>query len=462
MAIDWREKFVATAIHFVVTLVLAACAAALIFLVWFPHPFETMIGGTELFLLVVGCDLALGPLISLVIYNSRKSRRELIIDYSIVGVVQIAALVYGVYIVAGTRPVYVAFSKDRLEVVTARDITDGELAAARDPAYADLPLDGPRLVAIEVPRGRPAATRCSSRWRATRNTCGRSSTHRTRPSWRRSAGAPSPLEALGSEAPRSRSRCSMPRCVKLTIPAERLRWLPVHHREGFWTALIDIDTANRWPTSTRSVVSVRVRTDGRYCASVRIARQPEPQGPRGEHHDADDVDGDDGADAQDSLPAHAGAPGRGRRRVPDRRGTFRSRFVHVRGCWANPAVESTRRRRQAEQPGCPSGVSSVWRPWACCGLFAGHATGDTRDERVPGPLAAVMKDDAQRGGVGNQPEIALEQHAVEAVLGAHHSESLMRASMMSWWPMPGPTRSATRPWSTSPGWRRCRSRGPSE
>ena len=75
--IVWREKFVATGIHFLVTLGFAACAAALIFLVWYPDPFETMIGGTELFLLVVGCDLALGPLISLVIYNSRKSRRAL-------------------------------------------------------------------------------------------------------------------------------------------------------------------------------------------------------------------------------------------------------------------------------------------------------------------------------------------------------------------------------------------------
>jgi len=48
--IVWREKFVATGIHFLVTLTLAAVAAALIFVVWFPDPFETMIGGTELFL----------------------------------------------------------------------------------------------------------------------------------------------------------------------------------------------------------------------------------------------------------------------------------------------------------------------------------------------------------------------------------------------------------------------------
>jgi hypothetical protein len=26
------------------------------------------------------------------------------------------------------------------------------------------------------------------------------------------------------------------------VPPERLRWLPVHHRKGFWTALIDDQT----------------------------------------------------------------------------------------------------------------------------------------------------------------------------------------------------------------------------
>src|SRR4051794_15319474 len=147
--IIWREKVLAFAIHFLATAALGACAAALIFLAWFPHPFATMIGGTELFMLVVGCDLALGPLISLVIYNSRKSRRELLVDYTVVGIIQLAALGYGVYVVAGTRPVYVAFSADRLEVVTARDISDTELAAA-PPEYRALSLTGPRYVAVQV------------------------------------------------------------------------------------------------------------------------------------------------------------------------------------------------------------------------------------------------------------------------------------------------------------------------
>ena len=28
---------------------------------------------------------------------------------------------------------------------------------------------------------------------------------------------------------------------EVKIPAERVRWLPVRHRQGFWTALIDIE-----------------------------------------------------------------------------------------------------------------------------------------------------------------------------------------------------------------------------
>jgi hypothetical protein len=237
--IVWREKLVATGIHFLVTLFLAAIAAALIFLVWFPDPMQTMIGGTKLFLLVVGCDLALGPLISLVIYNSRKSRRELVIDYSIVGAVQIAALVYGVFILAGTRPVYVAFNHDRLEVVTARDIEEQELAAAKDALYRTLPITGPRLVAIEVPQAEQNDALSESL---------KGNEEHVRPRFyvpyesrlKQILERAKPLADLEQRHPESKSLVEAAVADVATPPA-RLRWLPVRHRKGFWTALIDAD-----------------------------------------------------------------------------------------------------------------------------------------------------------------------------------------------------------------------------
>jgi len=237
--IVWREKFIATAIHFLVTLTLAACAAALIFLVWFPRPFATMIGGTELFLLVVGCDLALGPLISLVVYNSRKSRRKLIFDYTIVGIVQISALVYGILVLDSARPVYVAFNTDRLEVVTAVEISDRELAAARAPEYASLPITGPKLVGVKVP--------VTERNDALLESVSGNHEH-FRPKFfvtyesmlERIRAKAKTIEALEKHKPEARPLIDAA-MRDAGIPAERIRWLPVHHLKGFWTVLIDID-----------------------------------------------------------------------------------------------------------------------------------------------------------------------------------------------------------------------------
>ena len=237
--INWREKFIAFAIHFAATAALGALAAALIFFVWFPSPLATMIGGTELFLLVVGCDLALGPLLSLVVYNSRKSRFKLVFDYTVIGITQIAAMVYGVYIVAGTRPVYIAFNADRLEVVTARDIKDEELAAARDPAYARLPLDGPRFVSIRI----PDADRQDAMFQAIQG-----HEEHQRPKFYALYGAElaqirrhaKPVSELAEKFPAEKPRIDAA-MREIDIPHDRVRWLPVRHREGFWTAIIDTE-----------------------------------------------------------------------------------------------------------------------------------------------------------------------------------------------------------------------------
>lgn len=238
--INWRERFVAFSIHFVATLGIAAIAAALIFLLWFPHPYETMVGGTELFMLVVGCDLVLGPLISLVIYNTQKPRSKLILDYTIVGVLQVAAMAYGVFIVAGTRPVYVAFNRDRLEVVTARDIDDSELALARDARFATLPWNGPRLVYIKVPREDQQDALLQS-------VAGREEHQRPKFFAPYEEGLADirkrarPVSRIVAKFPDTRPQFDAA-LAEVRIPPERIGALPVRHRNGFWTALIDTET----------------------------------------------------------------------------------------------------------------------------------------------------------------------------------------------------------------------------
>lgn len=233
--IVWREKFRALSLHFLVTLAVAAVAAAVIFFVWYPNPFQTMMGGTKFFLLISVCDLVLGPLISLVIYNSKKSRRELITDYSIVGVVQLAALAYGVLSIADARPVYVAFVGDRFEVVIASDLTDENLQAGKDP-YRTRPQWGPKLIATQMPtdieerndllfsalKGKDIQTQ--PRYYVPYETAKEQIKRRAQR-----------METLYKRHPEARQ---LVEDAELAVPESELRWLPILGKE-FWTVLLD-------------------------------------------------------------------------------------------------------------------------------------------------------------------------------------------------------------------------------
>jgi hypothetical protein len=239
--IAWREKARAFAIHFLVTLVFTASAAALVFLIWFPDPFQEMLGGTRLFKILVMCDLGLGPLTSFIIYNSKKSRRELLFDYTVVGTVQLAAFIYGLYAVANIRPVYIAFVVDRLEVISAGEIDDADLAQGAEP-YRKRPTWRPQLVGIKEPQD-PKEREKVLFSALDGKDYGVLPTYyvpyeQNLPQIRQRSLPISELEKRHPEAKPLVSNA----VAQLQTPAEKLVWLPVKHRRGFWTALLDPET----------------------------------------------------------------------------------------------------------------------------------------------------------------------------------------------------------------------------
>lgn len=239
--IVWRDRFLAFSVHFIVTLLLAGAAAALIFLVWYPEPFGSMLGGLKLFTLVVGCDLALGPLISLVIFDRTKSRRTLLLDYAVVGTVQLAALVYGVMTVANARPVYVAFVKDRLEVISAADIDDADLKAGAAP-FRSRPKWGPELIGTKEPEDPHAR---SELLLSALNGKDMSALPRYYVPYESSIDdirkRAQPVAELEKRHPAAQPLVTSA-ASDLGIPKDRLLWLPVKHARGFWTVLLDAGT----------------------------------------------------------------------------------------------------------------------------------------------------------------------------------------------------------------------------
>ena len=143
----WKARLNAAGIHLGISLVLAAMAALLVFLVWYPYPYSKISGGYSLFLLVVAVDVIMGPLLTLTIFNLAKPRKELRRDLAVIAALQLLALAYGMWTVAMARPVHLVYEIDRFRVVHAIDVEQHLLRLA-PPELQQLPLTGPTLLSV--------------------------------------------------------------------------------------------------------------------------------------------------------------------------------------------------------------------------------------------------------------------------------------------------------------------------
>lgn len=143
----WRDRLRASGIHLGLSLLIALLAALLVFELWYPYPYREISGGRELFFIVVAVDVLIGPLITLAVFNRAKPKTELRRDLVIVGLIQLAALGYGLWTVCMARPVHLVFEYDRFRVVHAVDIPP-ELMGKVPPGIDAFPLMGPTLLAL--------------------------------------------------------------------------------------------------------------------------------------------------------------------------------------------------------------------------------------------------------------------------------------------------------------------------
>lgn len=116
--------------HLLVSAAVAALSAGLVFGFWYPAPFRSLLEVGAIFLLVLTVDVVCGPLLTLILCTPSKSVRERLLDFVIIGAIQLTALGYGLHSVWVARPVVMAFESDRIIVVTANEIDAEQLGNA--------------------------------------------------------------------------------------------------------------------------------------------------------------------------------------------------------------------------------------------------------------------------------------------------------------------------------------------
>ena len=223
--------------HLGLSVLVAATVSLLVFRLWYPVPYASIAGGYSLFALAVGVDLVLGPLLTFVAASPGKSRRELTMDLSLIVIVQLAALAYGVHTMAQARPVHLSFEVDRFRVVTAADIEADALAEAPE-ALRQLPWTGPTTIAALKPTDPKEQLRAIDLGLAGFDL---SMVPRYWAGYAQNAAlvwrAARPAALLATHDP-TQAPLLAERAASAGVPVDALRFLPVMSRQASWVALL--------------------------------------------------------------------------------------------------------------------------------------------------------------------------------------------------------------------------------
>jgi hypothetical protein len=143
------SRWKAAGIHVSISALIGLVSASLIFLLWYPRPYSHAAGADQLVLLLLGMDVMLGPLLTLIVFRSGKWGMRF--DLTVIAIAQACAFLYGTSVVVRARPAFIVANVDRFSLVTANDIDAADYAEATRAEFRSPPWTGPRIVGAALP-----------------------------------------------------------------------------------------------------------------------------------------------------------------------------------------------------------------------------------------------------------------------------------------------------------------------
>lgn len=117
------NRFGAFAVHLGISLIIFIILGYLILFHWYPDFFFASDGGWQGIRIVAFVDLVLGPVLTLVVFNRSKPKKELRRDLTIVATIQAVCLTAGVWVVHSERPIAMVFADGSFQSMTTDDYT---------------------------------------------------------------------------------------------------------------------------------------------------------------------------------------------------------------------------------------------------------------------------------------------------------------------------------------------------
>ncbi len=141
-------------LHFSISASIVGVVLAVIFFLWYPTPYFKVSGASDVVKILIGVDLVLGPLLTLLLY--RPNKPKLLLDMCLIATIQLSALIYGVTTIYQQRPYYAVFAIDRFEVLARKEVS---LSGDEYPAFSSKPWRGPIYAVASLPEDPVARSR---------------------------------------------------------------------------------------------------------------------------------------------------------------------------------------------------------------------------------------------------------------------------------------------------------------
>ncbi len=134
--------------RFAATACVLLLAVTIVRLLWYPSVYFSIAGVAKLVLILVAINMIIGPGLSAFVYKPGKS--SLALDFSILAVIEVVALVLAMSAIYARRPFYTVYAVDRFEVVTQNEVDAAQIGY---PRLRIRPGFEPRLVYAQMPQG---------------------------------------------------------------------------------------------------------------------------------------------------------------------------------------------------------------------------------------------------------------------------------------------------------------------
>lgn len=132
--------------HLSISLLIALLVVGLVFFVWYPAPLAQAVDVTQIFLMLIAIDVIIGPILGFIVY--KEGKKTLKMDLSVIIILQLIALGFGVHSIEQGRPAWIAYNVDRFELIRKNEIMDEHIEKA-PPQYQQPSWFKPQYVGVE-------------------------------------------------------------------------------------------------------------------------------------------------------------------------------------------------------------------------------------------------------------------------------------------------------------------------